>query len=116
MKKMQKWKIKLQSYRRKHRQSNQEEITWEEAYEKREKENGILLDVRSIQEYNEGHKDGAICIPHYELENNAQAKLTKKDQTIILYCQTGARSKKAYQTLKKLGYQNVYEVKGGINN
>ena len=48
--------------------------------------------------------------------NNAQAKLAQKDQTIILYCQTGARSKKAYQTLKKLGYQNVYEVKGGINN
>ena len=113
---MQKWKIKLQSYRRKHRQSNQEEITWEEAYEKREKENGILVDVRSSQEYNEGHIDGAKYITHYKLENNAQAKLAQKDQTIILYCQTGKKKKKAYQTLKKLGYQNVYEVKGGINN
>ena len=39
-----------------------------------------------------------------------------KEQTIIAYCQSGARSKKAVNLLEKMGYSKVYELAGGIDN
>ena len=106
---MKRLKQKLQSYFKRH--SEEYEITWQDAYKK---DDAILVDVRSQQEYDEWHKNGAICIPHYEIKNQVQTKLKQKDKFIILYCQSGARSKKAYETLKKMGYTNVYHIKGGL--
>ena len=77
---------------------------------------GILLDVRSIQEYNEYHLNGAICIPLYELQNKISNIIEDKNQLIIVYCQSGGRSKKASIMLKKMGYNKVYEINGGIDN
>ena len=105
---MKRIKQKLQLFLK--RYSEEDEITWEQAKEK----DAILIDVRSEQEYNEGHKAGALCIPHYEMKNKAQTLLKQKDRTIILYCRSGARSKKAHDTLKKLGYTKVYHIKGGL--
>lgn len=76
----------------------------------------ILLDVRSKQEYNEYHLDGAVCIPTYELTNEISDLTINKEQTIICYCQSGARSRKAINLLRKMGYENLYEIKGGIDN
>ena len=90
------------------------EIGWEEAEEK-QKNGAILVDVRSNQEYVEGHKSGAICIPNYEIKRKAERILKNKTSEIIVYCQNGERSKKAFQTLKKLGYKNVFNVENGLN-
>lgn len=76
----------------------------------------ILLDVRSKQEYDEYHLDRAICIPTYELTNEISKITMGKEQPIICYCQSGARSRKAVNLLRKMGYQNLYEIKGGIDN
>jgi rhodanese-related sulfurtransferase len=76
----------------------------------------ILIDVRSRQEFKEYHLDGAICIPTYELINKAQKIIKNKEQTIIVYCQSGVRSKKAIIILSKMGYKNIYEIKGGLDN
>lgn len=76
----------------------------------------ILIDVRSNQEYNEGHLNGAINIPIYEIEEKIQTIVRNKDTIIIVYCQSGARSKKAKKILEKLEYKNVYNLKGGIDN
>lgn len=73
----------------------------------------VLLDVRSVQEYNEGHLNGAINIPLSELRMKANTVLNK-DDIIIAYCQMGERSKKAVNVLNKLGYSNVYTLEGGI--
>lgn len=73
----------------------------------------ILLDVRSVQEYNEGHLNGAINIPLSELRMKANTVLNK-DDIIIAYCQMCERSKKAVNVLNKLGYSNVYTLEGGI--
>lgn len=70
----------------------------------------ILIDVRSIQEYKEYHLDGAICIPSFELQDKISEIIANKDQIIIVYCQSGTRSKKAANILRKMGYTNVYEV------
>ena len=82
----------------------------------KENPRAVLIDVRSIGEYNEYHLNGAICIPNFELEEKIVNIIDDKSQIIILYCQTGRRSRKAANLLKKLGYKNVFEVEGGIDN
>lgn len=77
--------------------------------------NVVLLDVRSTQEYEEGHINGSVNIPVYDLEKTAPQKLNK-ESIIIVYCSAGVRSKRAIQTLKKQGYKNLYNIEGGIEN
>ena len=75
----------------------------------------ILLDVRSPQEYKEGYLNGAINIPLYELEECCDCKLKDRQKTIIAYCQSGIRSRKAVNILKKSGFKNLYHLKGGLD-
>lgn len=70
----------------------------------------IIVDVREKIEYQKGHIKDAINIPVGKLENS---KL-KKSKKIIVYCKSGTRSNKAYEILKKMGY-NVYDL-GSIDN
>lgn len=71
---------------------------------------GIIVDVRSPQEFNEGHIDNAILIPDYEVYVKSRELLKDKKQKIFLYCNTGARSEKVKKILKKQGYENVYNI------
>lgn len=73
----------------------------------------IILDVRTDEEFIEGHIPGAILIPDYEITASANAMLPNKDQLILVYCRSGRRSKLAAETLSELGYTNVKEF-GGI--
>ena len=73
-----------------------------------------IKDVRSPQEYREGHINGAINLPEYNIRRNVQNILTDKNQLIILYCSVGERSKMAQNKLKRFGYTNVYTVYEGI--
>ena len=75
----------------------------------------ILLDVRSPQEYKEEHLDTAINIPLYSLEKEAENIIKNKQCTIISYCTTGHRSKMAKELLEKKGYENVYNLKNGLD-
>lgn len=72
----------------------------------------IIIDVRRKDEYHSGHIDGAINIPN-ELINNKIEQLPDYNQTILVYCQSGNRSRQASNKLIKLGYQNVIDF-GGI--
>lgn len=74
----------------------------------------LLLDVRSPQEYEEWHIDGAVVLPEYELMSNAQKIIKDKEQVIVVYCSSGVRSKLAQEELKSLGYKNVYNLYGGV--
>ena len=77
--------------------------------------NTILLDVRSPQEYKEGHLSGATNIPLYELEILCEEKLKDKNNIIIVYCQSGIRSKKAIKILKNRNFRNLYHLKEGLD-
>ena len=79
------------------------------------KENTILIDVRSKQEYDEYHIPGAILIPSYEIDSKVRNIVSDKQANIILYCQSGIRSKKALEVLKEQGYSNVYNLQGGLD-
>ena len=73
----------------------------------------IILDVRTEEEFIEGHIDGAILIPDYEITEKAEKILTDKDQLILVYCRSGRRSKLAADSLATMGYTNIKEF-GGI--
>ncbi len=73
----------------------------------------IILDVRTIQEYNDGHIPGAVCIPNETIGKDEVPELPDKDQTILVYCRSGRRSKEASEKLAALGYTGVLEF-GGI--
>ena len=91
------------------------EINMEEL--KQKQQNGaIIIDVRSAQEYNEGHLNYAKNIPDYKINNNIVNIIQNKNQEIVLYCESGTRSKKAYKKLTKYGYTNVYNLYGGLEN
>ena len=89
-------------------------ITAEEAKQIMDTEEGyIILDVRTQEEYDQGHIPGAILIPHTEIEARAEEVLTDKDKLILVYCRSGRRSKIAAEALAELGYTNIKEF-GGI--
>ena len=75
--------------------------------------NYIILDVRTEEEFADGHIAGAILIPDDEIEEKAAGILTDKNQLILVYCRSGRRSKNAASSLAALGYTNVKEF-GGI--
>ena len=72
------------------RHINTKEINYKMLQKMMKEKQAILIDVRSKQEYEEGH--------------------------IIVYCSSGVRSKQAQEILENLGYENVYNLKGGLNN
>ena len=76
-------------------------------------EDYTILDVRTQEEYDQGHIPGAIVISHEEIAEKAEEVLTDKDQLILLYCRSGRRSKIAAEALVELGYTNIKEF-GGI--
>lgn len=69
----------------------------------------ILVDVRTPGEFNSRHIPGARNIPLNELTGRAR-ELEPKDKTVILYCQSGARSGMAKGVLKRAGWQSVHNL------
>lgn len=75
----------------------------------------VILDVRTEEEYAEGHIPNAVLIPDYEIRERAEAELPDKDMLILVYCRSGNRSKTASAVLVERGYTNVVEF-GGIRS
>lgn len=77
------------------------------------REDYVILDVRTQEEYDEKHIPGALLIPDTQIRERAEQILMDKDQLILVYCRSGRRSKLASQTLVELGYTDIKEF-GGI--
>ena len=90
-------------------------ITSDEAKNIMLTEKPIVVDVRSLEEYNEGHIPNAISIPLGTIENEAETKLKNKDDLILVYCRSGRRSREAALRLIEKGYTNVIDF-GGIQD
>lgn len=91
-----------------------EQITAEEARALMESESGyVIIDARTEAEFAEGHIEGAILIPEYEVASRAESIISDKGALILVYCRSGRRSKIAAEALVALGYTNVKEF-GGI--
>ena len=78
----------------------------------------LLLDVREVEEWREGHVENAVHIPRGMLEFQApeQARLRDKDAPVITYCAAGARSALAAERLEQMGWQNVKTLNAGYDD
>ena len=72
-----------------------------------EKEKGVWIDVRSAEEFNAGHLQDAVNIPHDKIIEGVKALGSDKDAPINLYCRSGRRAEAALTELKNAGYTNV---------
>ena len=89
---------------------------------RKERPNLMLLDVREAGEHEQGHLEGAMLVPRGILEAASDFKYPKRvqklvdarEQPIVLYCATGGRSAMAAATLKRMGFNEVYSLAGGI--
>src|SRR5690242_19302163 len=73
-----------------------------------------FLDVRELDEYEQGMIPGSVFIPRGHLESQAENKLPDRDKPIIVYCAGGNRSAFAARTLQELGFQDVVSMAGGF--
>ena len=78
------------------------------------RENAIFLDIRDDGEYGGGHIPEAIHIPIRQLPDRIGELNKHKDCPVIAYCRSGNRSNGAGSVLKKHGFENVYNLSGGI--
>lgn len=91
-----------------------QKISQTEAYEIMQKQNGyIILDVRTPDEYQEGHIKNAKLLPLQNIPQDIDKVLKDKNQLILVYCRSGNRSKQAASKLAEAGFKNVKEF-GGI--
>ena len=91
-------------------------VSYMEAKEMIINDGAILVDVRTEDEYNEKHIDGALLLPLDTItEDRASDIIENKDSYVILYCRSGNRSHQALEKLIELGYTNVYDF-GSISN
>lgn len=78
------------------------------------RENAIVIDVREINEYSDGHIIDSVHIPLSNL-NTRMTELDKhKSQKVIVACRSGHRSSNACAKLKKNGFEEVYNLSGGV--
>lgn len=78
-------------------------------------ENGVLLDVRTAEEFAEAHLEGAIQLDYYETESfSAALDGMDKSKTYYVYCRSGSRSSTAQNMMLEKGFEKVYNLDGGI--
>jgi molybdopterin/thiamine biosynthesis adenylyltransferase/rhodanese-related sulfurtransferase len=74
------------------------------------------VDIREIDEWQEGHLPGAIHVPRGNLESRIEAAVPDKTTPVVLYCASGNRSVFGAKTLNELGYSDVYSLSGGFTD
>lgn len=91
-------------------------VNYMEAKEKIINDGAILLDVRSEEEYNDKHIDGASLLSLDKIDSDSIAAIVNdKNSPIIVYCKSGNRSHQALLKLQELGYSKVYDL-GAMSN
>jgi molybdopterin/thiamine biosynthesis adenylyltransferase/rhodanese-related sulfurtransferase len=74
------------------------------------------VDVREIDEWEQGHLPGAVLVPRGNLESRIERIAPDKSQPVVLYCAVGARSAFSAKSLAELGYTDVHSLAGGIED
>ena len=74
---------------------------------------GLILDVRSAEEFAEGHVPGALNVPHSRITSHL-ATLGSIQQPVLVYCRSGRRAGIALETLTDLGFKQLYHLDGDM--
>ena len=77
--------------------------------------NGILVDVRTPEEFKKGHLENSINIDWFATDFAKKFEGIEKDKIIYVYCKKGGRSSKAQEKLLALGFKNVVDLEGGYD-
>lgn len=86
---------------------------WAEQYQN--DDNAFLLDVRTPEEFDESHIPGAVNIDIYKGQGFVyELEELDKSKTYYVYCRSGARSAKACEIMNELGFDNTFNLLGGI--
>jgi phage shock protein E len=72
----------------------------------------LLIDVRTTEEFEQGHVEGALNIPYQEIDKLMSAIGTDKTRPVVVYCRSGNRSGKAKVVLETKGYTNIFNATG----
>ncbi|MDD3809641.1 MAG: rhodanese-like domain-containing protein [Erysipelotrichaceae bacterium] len=90
-------------------------IDYQKALELIDEKQALIVDVRTLDEYNTGHIENAILIPLDTITTEPLEQIPDLDAPIIVYCRSGNRSNQALGLLEDIGYSEVYDL-GSINN
>ncbi|MDG6097840.1 rhodanese-like domain-containing protein [Alteromonas sp. ZYF713] len=74
---------------------------------------GLILDVRSAEEFAEGHVPGALNVPHSEIASHLAA-LGSIQKPVLVYCRSGRRAGIALEKLTNLGFEQLYHLDGDM--
>jgi len=77
-------------------------------------QDAVVVDVRSMNEFKDGHIINAENIPLNGLKNSLKALQKHKSKPIIAVCRSGSRSGAACRSLRKAGFENVFNLRGGM--
>ncbi|HSJ12534.1 MAG TPA: rhodanese-like domain-containing protein [Gillisia sp.] len=78
-----------------------------------EEPGAVFLDVRTPEEFNEGHIEGAVLINFFDEDFKEQVEALDKDKPVYIYCRSGNRSQQAGMILTQMGFQEVYDIEAG---
>ena len=76
----------------------------------------VLIDVRTPQEYEQGHIENSVNINIAGDSFKEEVEKLDKSQPVYVYCKVGGRSARAASMLKEMGFEEVYDLEGGIRN
>lgn len=83
---------------------------------KEKSQNQTIVDIRTPQEYRQGHLKNAVNINLYDRAFSEEVNKLDKSKPIFIYCRSGNRTSSASKKMVNLGFEQVYDLKGGISN
>jgi len=79
-------------------------------------ENIQIVDVRTPDELRDGKIEGSVNINFYDANFKTQIAALDRETPVYVYCRSGARSSKAMEMMKEMGFKTIYELQGGFIN
>ncbi len=93
---------------------NHQDINTSSFRQKIEEDSFVLIDVRTHEEFSEGHIRGAVNIDIYKTTFEEEIDEFDKRKRYLIYCRSGNRSKQAMYLMRDLGFEEVYNLEHGI--
>ena len=87
-------------------------LSQEQLLQLQQNANISIIDVRSVEEFNDGHIPGAINIPHNQIQEHLEQLLPLKEQQVVVYCRSGRRAALAEKAMMELGLKDVHHLEG----
>lgn len=73
----------------------------------------VFLDVRTPEEFRDGHVEGAVLINFFDINFKQQVAALDKDKPVYIYCRSGHRSRKAGLILTQMGFKEIFDIEEG---